>query len=494
MSRKVIVLGAGFSGLSTAAYLAQYGFSVEILEKHPIPGGRARKMEAEGFVFDMGPSWYWMPDVFDKFFADFNHHVTDFYKLDRLNPGYRMYFGVDEKIDVPANINELYDLFESIEKGSAKKLEGFLKDFQNRYKLALEKIIYKPSLSMLEFMNLNILSGLFATKSFHSLTSCVRSLFKDIRLIRLLEFPVLFLGTAPNKMPSLYSLMNYSGLELGTWHPQGGMYKVVEAFEKICYELGVEITYNVNVDQLDVMGRRVSAAHSGHRNFYAEYFVSSADYHFTDQRLLSEKYRNHSHKYWEQKTMSPSVIIYYIGVNKKIPGLLHHNLFFDTDLDVHSCEIYKNPKWPKEPALYVSVTSKTDNSVAPEGYENIVVVMPVAPGLDDHGKIRDYYFDIIIERIEKITKSSFRENIVYHKSYAHSDFNYDYNAFKGNAYGLANTLHQTGSQKPKIKNKYLSNLYYAGQLTIPGPGVPPCIISGKIIADQLFKDSGGLKS
>jgi phytoene desaturase len=494
MSRKVIVIGAGFSGLSAAAYLAKKGFVVEVLEKHSIPGGRARKFESEKFIFDMGPSWYWMPDVFENFFADFNHSVSDFYELKRLDPAYRIFFGMDDKIDIPANLNELYELFEGIEKGSAIKLKGFLKDSQKKYALAMDKVIDKPGNSFFEYMQWSILVGFLATKSFRPLSSYVRSLFKDIRLIRLLEFPVLFLGATPNKIPSLYSLMNYADLELGTWYPNGGMFKVVEAFEKICYEMGVGITYNVQVDQLDVMAKRVSAAHSGHRNFYAEYFVSSADYHFTDQKLISDKFNNYSQKYWSKKTLAPSAIIYYIGLNKKIPGLLHHNLFFDTDFDIHANDIYINPKWPEMPAIYVSVTSKTDLYAAPEGHENLVVLIPVAPGLEDHGKIREYYFDLVINRIEKITKTTIRNTIVFHRSYAHADFIRDYNAYKGNAYGLANTLLQTGPLKPKIKNRKLSNLYYTGQLTVPGPGVPPCIISGKIVASQLFKDSGGLKS
>lgn len=494
MSSKVIVLGAGFSGLSAAAHLAQKGFDVEILEKNSTPGGRARKLESDGFVFDMGPSWYWMPDIFEKYFQHFDHKVSDFYNLVRLDPGYRVFFEDGEYVDVPAKLKDLYALFESIEKGSSKKLKKFLADSRKKYNIGINNAVYKPGLSYTELIDPKLISGFLFSKSIRSLSSYVRSLFKNKKLIQILEFPVLFLGGTPQEIPAFYSLMNYADLKLGTWYPMGGMYKVVEAMVKVCENLGVEITYNVNIDQLDVIKDKVSGAHAGHRNFYGEYYVSSIDYNHTDQKLLSPKYSNYSQKYWDSRVLAPSALLYYIGVNKKVPNLLHHNLFFDTDFQKHSDEIYKNPKWPDAPAIYVSASSKTDDSVAPAGHENLVVLIPVAPDLDDHGKVREHYFDLIIKRIEAVTGTSIRDNIVYHKSYAHTDFMNDYNSFKGNAYGLANTLWQTGPLKPKLKNKHLSNLYYTGQLTTPGPGVPPALISGELVADQVFKVSGRHKS
>lgn len=494
MSSKVIVLGAGFSGLSAAAHLAKKGYQVEIVEKNSSPGGRARKLEAEGYVFDMGPSWYWMPDVFEKFFAAFNHKVSDFYELKRLDPGYRIFFDNNEVIDVPANIDELYTLFDSIEPGSSLKLRSFLNDAKKKYNLGVSNAVYKSGLSFLELLDFKLIMGFLFSKSFRSLSSLVRSKFKDPRLIQLLEFPVLFLGALPKDIPALYSLMNYADLSLGTWYPMGGMYKIIEGMVKVCEELGVELTYNVHIDQLAVLKGKVNSAHSGHRNFYGEYFVSSADYQHTDHKLLTENYSNYSQKYWNKRVLAPSALLYYVGVNKKLPKLEHHNLFFDTDFEKHANEIYKNPKWPEAPAIYVSAASKTDPSVAPEGHENLVILIPVAPALEDQGKVREHYFDLVIKRLEKTCGVPIRENITYHKSYAHTDFINDYNSYKGNAYGLANTLMQTGPLKPKLRNKKLDNLFYTGQLTTPGPGVPPSLISGEVVANQLFRASGGHKS
>ncbi len=494
MSTKAIVLGAGFSGLSAAAYLAKNGFKVEILEKNSTPGGRARRLESGGFVFDMGPSWYWMPDVFDNFFEHFGHQASDFYELKRLDPSYRIFFKNNEIVDVPANGNELNGLFEKLEPGSSKKLTRFLQDAYKKYLFGINYAMHKPGLSFGEYIDPKLIAGLMFSKSLRSLSSHVRSMFKDPRIIQILEFPVLFLGTIPQNTPALYSLMNYADLNLGTWYPMGGMGKVVEALVQLCKELNVEITYNVDVSQLDVLKGRVLAAHSGYRNFYADYFVSSIDYNYTEQKLLREKFRNYGEKYWNSRVVAPSALLYYIGINKKIPNLLHHNLIFDTDFEKHIHEIYKIPKWPESPAMYISANSVTDSAMAPEGQENLVVLIPVAPDLDDHGKVREHYLDMAIKKIEQITGTPVRNHIVYHKSYAHSNFVADYNSFRGNAYGLANTLRQTGPLKPKIRNKKLPNLFYTGQLTVPGPGVPPSLISGKIVANLVFRASGGHKS
>ncbi|MBN1117449.1 MAG: phytoene desaturase [Bacteroidales bacterium] len=493
MASKAIVLGSGFSGLSSAAYLAKHGFKVDILEQCSTSGGRARRMESHGFTFDMGPSWYWMPEIFEKFFLNFGYQTSDFYKLKRLDPSYRMFFAKDNYIDIPSKPKELYQLFESIEKGSSKKLKKFLADAHRKYAFVMKNAVYKPGFSALEYLDLRLLTGLFYTKSVRSLSSYVRSLFKEPRLMHLLEFPVLFLG-ASKDIPALYTLMNYADLKLGTWYPQGGMYKIVEAMLEICRKLDVEITYNVKVDQLDILKNKVIAAHSGHRNFYADYFVSSADYQYTDRQMLPAKFSNYSEKYWDSRVLAPSALTFFIGVNKKLPKLLHHNLFFEADTDYYAEEIYKKPVWPESPAMYVSVSSKSDPSTAPEGSENLVVLIPVAPNLEDHGRVREYYFDMLIGKLESYTGTSIRENIVYHRSYAHSDFIKDYNSYKGNAFGLANTLKQSGIFKPKIKNKNLPNLFYTGQFTVPGPGVPFTIISGEIVAQQVFKASGGYKN
>lgn len=491
MARKIIVLGAGFSGLSAAAYLSRQGFEVEILEKNSMAGGRARKLDAEGFSFDMGPSMYWMPEVFERFFAHFGTHSSNFYELVQLNPGYRIFFDGNQRLDIPASQEELFKVFESIEKGSSRKLKKFLENAQKRYRFVTQNLIYKPSNSITEYLSPGIVHKLLSFNLLRSYSSYTRNLFRDKRLQYIVNFPMLFLGAVPSKTPSIYSLINHANFGIGTWYPLGGLHKVAQAMETVCYDFGVDITYNVNVDQFELLKDKVNSAHFGHRNFYGEYFVSSADYYHTDQHIVPKGKSNYKKRYWDKKTLGPSALIFYVGLNKKVPSLLHHNMFVDADFNQQLNNIGRSPKWPESPSFFVTAASKTDPAVAPEGGENLVIMLPVASGLDDTGKRREHYFNLIIERLEHWTKCSIKDSIVYQKSYAHTDFVHDYNAFKGNAYGLANTLGQIGPFRPKLNNRKLRNLFYTGHYTVPGAGIAPAVVSGEIVAREIYKATGG---
>jgi phytoene desaturase len=488
MSKKVIVIGAGFAGLSAACNLAAEGFDVTLLEKNEVPGGRARKFEAEGFVFDMGPSWYWMPDVFEQFFARFGKKVSDFYELKRLDPSYVVWFGENDRMDVPAEMPTLEAMFEKYEPGSATNLRRFLKEAAYKYKVGMQEFVHKPSHSILEFADWRIATSLFRLQMFTSLSRHVRGLFQNEKLLRILEFPVLFLGAAPQKTPALYSLMNYADMALGTWYPMGGMFKIVEGMAVLAQELGVKIELAQEVSQIYAPdGHATKVVTKQGREFPADVVVGAADYHHIDSKLLDNQVRNYSEEYWQSRTMAPSCLIYYLGVNKRLKNLEHHNLFFDEDFGLHAKEIYESPRWPSKPLFYVSAPSKTDPSVAPEGFENLFLLIPVAPGLEDAPEVRERYYHLTMERLEHLTGQNIRDHVIYKKSYAHSDFVADYHAFKGNAYGLANTLLQTAFLKPKMKSRRVKNLFYTGQLTVPGPGVPPSLISGQVVAKEIVK-------
>jgi len=484
---KSVVIGAGFSGLSTATHLAAKGHEVTVLEKNESPGGRARVFGASGFTFDMGPSWYWMPDVFERYFGIFGKKVSDYYDLVRLDPSYRVYFGKDDLIDVPANLDELMQLFESIEKGSAQNLKKFLNEAAYKYEVGINDLVHRPSLKLTEFMDSRILTSLFKMDLFKSMTTHLKSFFKNERLIKLLEFPVLFLGAKPTEIPALYSLMNYADLKLGTWYPMGGMSKIPEAMHSLALEMGVKFQFNSEVEQILIKDRKANKIVSRSGDYEFDHLVASADYHHVDKNLLPKEYSNYKESYWDKRVMAPSSLLFYLGVDKKIEGLKHHNLFFDRNFSKHAVEIYDDPKWPSEPLFYVCAPSKTDPSVAPEGKENLFLLMPVAPELKDDEEIREQYYDLMMDRLEHILGEEIRSHVSFKRSYAHSDFKKDYYAFKGNAYGLANTLKQTAILKPSLKNKKLNNLYYTGQLTVPGPGVPPSIISGEVVAGQILK-------
>ncbi|MBG38363.1 MAG: phytoene dehydrogenase [Cryomorphaceae bacterium] len=487
MSLKIIVIGSGISSMSAASFLSKEGHDVTIIEKNKQIGGRARKFEIDGFTFDMGPSWYWMPDVFEDFYKKFNHTTSDFYSLERLDPSYRVYWKDNSYTDVPADMKALEQWFEDNEKGSAVKLRSFLKDAEVKYQVGMQDLVYKPSMSVLEFANAKVLKGLLSMNLFSSFGKFIRNYFSNEKIIGLLEFPVLFLGAMPNETPALYSLMNYADIKLGTWYPKGGMHKFIEAFEKIAIENNVKFITDEEVISFNKVNREVKTVVTNKKEYTADIVISGADYHHTDRKLLNG-HANYSKKYWDKRVMAPSCLLFYVGVNKKLKNIQHHNLFFDESLEQHGIEIYKDPKWPSAPLFYVCAPSVTDDSVAPEGSENLFFLIPIAPDLNDSEETREKYFDILLQRFKDKTGNDIKENIVYKKSFCIEDFKNEYNAFKGNAYGLANTLRQTAILKPSLRNKNLDNFYYTGQLTVPGPGVPPSIVSGEVVAKYVLKN------
>ncbi|MBS1510034.1 MAG: phytoene desaturase [Bacteroidetes bacterium] len=493
--KKVIVIGSGFAGLSAACFLAKAGYSVTVLEKQSGPGGRARQLKADGFTFDMGPSWYWMPDVFERFFNCFGKTTSGYYQLKRLDPSYRVYWP-GHTMDIPAHYEQLQQLFESYEPGSSARLDQFLAEAAYKYEVGMNKLVHKPGLSATEFIDGDVIKGVFRLDVFTNMKKHVAKYFKHPQLQQLMEFPVLFLGALPQHIPALYSLMNYADIQLGTWFPVGGMYKIVEAMHQLAVELGVEFHFNTDVQKIEVANGKAKSVIAVNdqlttNNYHPDIVVGAADYHFIETKLLSNTNRSYTETYWNKRVMAPGCLLYYVGLNKKLDNVLHHSLFFDADFGVHGKEIYEQPQWPVHPLFYVSITTVTDESQAPEGCENMFFLIPVAAGLEgDTEALREKYFNDIVARFEAGTGQAIKENIMYKKSYSISDFVSDYNSFKGNAYGLANTLLQTAIMKPSIKSKKVNNLFYTGQLTVPGPGVPPSLISGEVVAGQIIKQMG----
>ena len=506
LAKTVIVIGSGFAGLSAASFLAKDGWAVTVVEKHNMPGGRARRLAAQGFTFDMGPSWYWMPDVFERYFSQFGKKVADYYSLDRLDPSYRIYWP-DTFWDMPASYEEIKLLFEKIEPGAGEQLDIVMAEAYYKYEVGIKNLVFKPGQSLSEFLDLDLLKGIIKLDVFTSIKKHFSKHFTNPRLRELMEFPVLFLGALAKNTPALYSLMNYADIKGGTWFPKGGMYSIVEGMHTLATELGVTFLFNHDVQQIKVENGQAQSivcnvasglnqqtptgASQGVQSLVelkADVVIANADYHFTETKLLLPQYRTYSEKYWNKRVMAPGCLLYYVGLNKKIKGLQHHTLFFDVPFAPHASDIYTTPQWPAEPLFYVSATSVTDPTQAPEGCENLFFLIPVATGLSgDDENLRKKYFDQIFRRFEDRVGEELAAHIVYYKSYAHADFINDYNAYKGNAYGLANTLLQTAVLKPSCRSKKVKNLFFTGQLTVPGPGVPPSLISGEVVAGQVRK-------
>ena len=485
MSKEIAIIGSGFSSLSAACYLAKAGNKVTVYEKNKSIGGRARQMKKEGFTFDMGPSWYWMPDVFERFFNDFGKKTADYYELIKLSPAYRVYYGINDFISIADNLEEIIATFESIEKGSGDKLKSFMAKAKSNYDIAIKDLVYRPGVSPLELITLETATKL--DQFFSTISKDVKREFKNQRLIQILEFPVLFLGAKPSKTPSFYSFMNYADFGLGTWHPKNGMFDVVKAMETLAKELGVTFEFNANVNKVVVENGAAKALIINNSRVEADIILSGADYHHSET-LLDSEYRMYSEKYWDSRVFAPSSLLFYVGFDRKLDNISHHALFFDVDFDQHARDIYDEPKWPEDPLFYANFPSVTDPSTAPEGMESAFFLIPLAPGIEDHPALREEYFDKIIDRFETLTEQKIKNNIIFKESFCKNDFVSDYNSYKGNAYGMANTLLQTAFLRPKLKSKKVKNLYFTGQLTVPGPGVPPALISGKLVSELIKKN------
>jgi phytoene desaturase len=483
MPKTIHIIGSGFSSLAAACYLAKEGNTVSVFEKNPSLGGRAQQFTANGFTFDMGPSWYWMPDVFESFFADFNKKPSDYYSLQKLNPGYRVFFENETHFDVSEDLNTIISDFEKIEKGSGKKLSEFIDNAKKNYDIAIKDLVYRPGESILELITPQ--TALKIDQFFSNIKRDVRKKIKNKNLQQILEFPVLFLGAKPSDTPSFYSFMNYADFGLGTWQPKNGFFDVVQAMVKLGTELGVTYHTNAVISKIIVENNAATGIEINNEILNADVVLSGADYHHTET-LLPINNRQYSEAYWDKKTFAPSSLLFYVGFDKKLENVCHHNLFFDSDFEKHAVEIYDNPEWPSEPLFYANFTSITNKETAPEGCENGFFLIPIAPDLEDTEEVREIYFEKIISRFEHITKQSVRKSIIFKKSFCVKDFKSEYNSYKGNAYGMANTLLQTAILRPKLKSKKVKNLYFTGQLTVPGPGVPPALISGKLVS-QLIK-------
>jgi phytoene desaturase len=483
--RKVGIIGAGLSSLYAACYLAKNGYDVSVFEKNGMVGGRTQWFEADGFRFDMGPSWYWMPELIDSLFVDLKEKREDYFLLNRLETSYEVFWDDNSSSKIPSDLTKLYELFESFEEHGSQQLNEFLKAAEVKYTIATT-LLENPGLSISELMKWDVIKNSLKLDVLKSVEKDVSKRFSSNKARSILNFPVLFLGSLPGNIPSLYTLMNHADLKLGTWYPKGGMHALAEALHQIALNNGVNFQMNTAVEEILVDSNQVAGLKVGGVDQKFDFILSGADYEFVEQNLLPEKFRKYSTTYWSKRKMAPSSLIYYVGVNRKIPALSHHNLFFDEDLFDHGKEIYETPKWPSKPLFYICSPSQTDASVAPAGCENLFFLMPIATDLEDPEPIREAYFDLMLDRLFKRTGVDIRPDITYKRSFCVSDFKTEYNAYKGNAYGLANTLRQTANLKPKMKSK-LKNLFFCGQLTVPGPGIPPALISGKIAAKQIMK-------
>lgn len=485
MKKNIAIIGSGFASLAAACYLAKDGHKVKIYEKNSEIGGRARQLKKDGFCFDIGPTWYWMPDVFERFFADFNKKPSDYYDLEKLDPAYKVFFGKEDSITIGDSLDKICAAFEDEAPGSSLKLKQFIAEAKDNYNIAIKDLVYRPGVSLMELVTPTTAKKI--GQFFSTISKEVRKEFDNPKLAQILEFPVLFLGAKASNTPAFYSFMNYADFGLGTWHPKGGMYKVIEGMETLAKSLGVDFQTNAEVSEIFVEKDAATGMMVNKEKITADYILSGADYHHTETLLPAYK-RQYKESYWEQKTFAPSALLFFVGFDRKIKNVSHHSLFFDSNFEAHAKAIYDDAIWPDDPLFYASFPSVTDASAAPEGKEAGIFLIPLAPNLEDTPALREKYFQKIITRFEELTSQKVSDQILFKESFCVNDFKEAYNSYKGNAYGLANTLLQTAFLRPKLKSKKVHKLFFTGQLSVPGPGVPPSLISGKLAAGLILKE------
>jgi phytoene desaturase len=486
MPKKVAIIGAGFGGLSAAAYLARDGYDVTVYEKNSQPGGRAIVTKSKGFVFDMGPSWYMMPDLFDDFFADFGYKTSDFYKLVQLKPSYRVY-NQDTKFDVSSKNHEGIKILEESFPGVSKGLQQYLSVTGNEYDYIRKHLLDKDYLQLQDTFNRKTFGMLGKPERLRSYHYRVNKYVKNKDAQKILEFMTVFMGGSPQNIPGIYSLLGYVDMELGIWYPMGGFGEVVKQFENLAKDQGAKFVYNSEVSKIKSQNGLASSLEVNGKVLPFDIVIANADYHHVDNDLLDGSKRGYSESYWTRRTLSPSAILAYLGVDKKVPGLLHHTMFFDADWHGHFDQVFKNKAWSEKPLFYVGTPSKTDPTVAPKGQENIIILAPMANGLNPTKKQANDLIDSLIKRMEDKIGHKFAKDIIYKNVVDHEFFEQTFNSYQGNAFGLAHSLKQSALFRPRMQSKKLKNLFYVGQYTNPGTGVPMVVLSGKIVSKAVGK-------
>jgi phytoene desaturase len=492
VKKRVVIIGAGLGGMSAAAYLAQAGFEVTIIEKNFHIGGRIQEWQERGFKFDLGPSWYWMPEVMDNLFGDFGDTTENYFKLVRLNPSYRVFFD-NEIIDLPAGLRGMADLFEKQESGSGERLVKMLKKTQAVYEIVMRNFLDKSYRGWGDLLTWDQIEGgreiLAQYNGLQSVESYLKSNFKEEKLRKILSFPIFFLGGSTKEIPAVYSLMNHVDINLGTWYPKGGFSRLTEGVKAIIDRLGVKVITGEEVEKINVDRGKAKAVQTkkGGR-FEAEIVISNGDYYQTDQRLLDKEWQSYTYNYWQKRKLAPSALLIHLGLNTRLRNLRHHSLFFDQDWEGHNRALFSKPEWPQKPLFYVSCPSKTDESLAPENGEVVTILVPLASGLRDSQQQRQKYQKRILKNLENRIEEKIEGKIVVERTYGINDFSTDFNAFKGNAYGLGQTWDQTAIFRPSFRSKRVENLFYCGQFTTPGIGVPMVIISGQNVAREIIRE------
>ena len=486
-NKKIVIIGGGFGGLSTACFLGEKGFEVELIEKNESLGGRASVLEEEGYRFDMGPSWYLMPDIFERFFNKFEREPEDYYSLTRLDPNYSIFFKDGDRMDVPADPEEAADLFETYEEGAGDAFMSYLEKSEETYEIGMNEFVLKDRNNFRDYISLDVLRNARGISLIKKMQDHVEEYFDNPKLQQVMQYTLVFLGGSPKNTPALYNLMSHVDFNMGVYYPEGGIYSVIEGMKELAEEKGVKFSTGEEVRNIDRKDGK-NIVETDDRKIECDAVVSNADYAFTETELLPEKYTTYDEDYWDSKTYAPSAFLIYLGVDGELENLDHHNLVLPEDWNEHFDKIFDDPNVPENPAYYVCNPSETDESVAPEGKSAMFILVPIAAQLQLDDEKRDKFRELVMEDLRENADTDLEGRIEYEKIFAGEEFREKYNSYNGTALGIAHTLRQTSVFRPKQRSKKMENLYYTGQYTNPGIGMPMCLISGEHAAEKVEED------
>lgn len=487
-NKTVLIIGAGIHGMATGLLLADRGYEVKIVDMNDRPGGVARVYQNSGYTFDMGPTWYLMPEVFERYFQLVDSSIEQNYTLYDLDPSYRVFFSKDDVVDITRDISHNKSVFDSFEPEGGNKLIRYLKEASQKYDIALNHFLYKDYIKPTDFVDPIIIKNGLKLNAFSKLDSYVRRFFTSDKARKILEFNTVFLGSSPKKTPALYSLMGHVDLTQGIRFPKGGIGTFIEALYSNCLDRGVRFFLNHRVDEIAVEGNRAHGVAVGNKFIFGNIVLATPDYQHVEHELLDPGCRNYRDAYWKRRVIAPSTFLIYLGLSKKLPQLAHHNFYFAQDWDYNFTEIFDSPSWPNDPSYYIGCPSRTDTSLAPDYGETLFILVPVSPYLEDTNKLRRNYSQKILSKLETLIGTDIRNSIEVQQIYTQRDFKENNNLAYGTALGLAHTLFQTAIFRPSHINRKVPNLYYGGHYTQPGIGMPMAMIGSELVAQRIEQD------
>lgn len=487
---KVIIIGAGIGGLATANLLAQDGHEVHVFEKNDYLGGRAGRFEKDGFIFDTGPSWYLMPEVFDAYYKLLGTSAGQELDLIKLTPAYKVFSGTEAPITITGDLERDGLTFENIETGAGEQLKRYVAESKQTYRTSLDHFLYSNFENKAALLHKEILknAGQFTKLATTPINKYVEQYFSNPRLRQIMEYPMVFLGSSPFSAPALYSLMSALDFDEGVFYPKGTMYSIVESLVGIGERLGV--TYETLAPTVEIItqgGRATGIRLENGSVETADIVISNADLHFTETELLKPNDQSYPEKYWAKKEASPSALLMYLGIDGKVPEFEHHTLLFADDWKGNFDAIFNTKTVPKPASLYISKTSQSD-ATAPEGKENIFVLVPLPAGIALSETETETLADSYLEQIRASTGVDLKARTITRTLFGPNDFSAKYNAWQSTMLGPSHKLAQSAFFRTPNKSKKVKNLYYVGASTVPGIGVPMCLISAQLVAERIEKE------